>query len=80
MRSPPYKIPTNDAIATAQGLRELLDMAEKGKIVGLSWAAVDKDRKILCGTMGLMHRNLQLGHYATARLSEVLLWPDEEFL
>lgn len=80
MRAPPYKIPVNDALSTAQALRRLLEMAERGEIVGISWAVATHDREITCGVAGLMERNRPLGHFGASRLSGAILWDAEDLL
>jgi hypothetical protein len=57
-RRPPFKL-VPDALShdTVDALRELLEQAEAGQVVGIAFAAMYKSRQFITNTAGECHRN-----------------------
>lgn len=51
-RRGPYAINAVRSTETAQALRELADLADRGEIIGFAYAAIEPRRRVTIGTVG----------------------------
>lgn len=58
---------------TAQVLRELADLAERGEIIGLAYVAIRPHRKVIAATAGVATADPPLVTHWLTKLSHVLL-------
>lgn len=57
-RRPPFRlVPVERSHDTVEALRELLEEAEAGEVVGLAFAAMYRRRQFITDTAGECHRN-----------------------
>jgi hypothetical protein len=72
MKASMLKLSVNDAVATAQHLRELADRAERGEIIGAAVAVITDTRDIEPFAVGLALRSNAVGHLAASQLADAL--------
>lgn len=55
---PPFRlIPDSISTDTAMALRQLLDLAERGELIGVAFAGMLKERRFFVNSAGEAHRN-----------------------
>ena len=64
---------TEHAAETAQALRQMAEMAERGEIIGLAYVALHPHRKASVGTFGVADNDPPLVSYWLQRLNRILL-------
>lgn len=74
-RRGPYAINAVRSTETAQALRELADMADRGEIIGFAYAAIEPRRRVVVGTVGAATTEPTLVTYWLKRLILALLRP-----
>lgn len=70
---PPFRL-VPDAISndTATALRQLLDLAERGELIGVAFAAMMRQRRFFVNTAGEAHRNPVFARGMVAALQDDL--------
>ena len=63
--------------ATAKGLRQLADAAERGEIIGAGYTVLDMHGQTREGVLGAAESNLAAAHLGASRLAYKLLRLDE---
>lgn len=74
MRQPPFKITSVDSNATADGLRQLADAAERGELIGVGYVAITFDRFVHIGSLGYAKRNPDMCLRGAVRLIDALAY------
>jgi hypothetical protein len=84
MRSPQFnsraRRQAEQAAETAAGLRQMLQLAEQGRLIGGAGTMIDSRHKTHEYALGFARDNRSLAHYGATRLAAMLLWPDDHFL
>lgn len=73
-RRPPYRLEAAAGFShdTIQTLRDLLQFAEAGEVVGIAFAAMFKQRRFVIDTAGECHRNPVFTRGMVAALDDCL--------
>lgn len=72
-RRGPYAINAVRSTETAQVLRELADLAERGEVIGLAYVAIRPNRKVIAATAGVATADPPLVTHWLTKLSHILL-------
>lgn len=72
-RRGPYAINAVRSTETAQALRELAELAERGEIIGLAYVVLRPKRRVTVGTVGVATQDPPLVTYWLKKLSLILL-------
>lgn len=64
---------------TERGLITLSDAAARGEIIGIAYTVLTPDMTTRQGWFGAANSNVPLAYFGVQRLSEMLLWPDDEW-
>ena len=68
------------AAETAAGLRQMLQLAEQGRLIGGAGSMIDSRHKTHEWALGFARDNRSLAHYGATRLANALLWPSDHVL
>lgn len=72
-RRPPYEVKTVHANTVAATLRELAEKAEKGEIIGVVIAAMDRNHKPEYHSSGILTKSVHTAHWVVSLLQDLIL-------
>lgn len=72
VRRAPFNIAAVNARRTAQVLRDLADLAERGEITGMAAGFVFADRRVDCLLAGVLEKDPVFAYYVAGKLKHQL--------